>query len=461
MSAIEMSNYTKKNSLVPSVKECEIPIKGYCVAHKMRNTLVAMALADKLHANQQRDGGAPYIIHPLMTTKYLIDLEIREQLENWPAYNKDDINSLFDPICAACMLHDVIEDCFGDDFRDAKKKAKEFFDQYHLDTRVYDWVLKLSKDKNAFKDNENRKEAEVAYYNGLQEEAVTMLLKIVDRTNNCSTMDVFTKERMIKYVYEVKEFYYPMCAYLRKYYPEFSNAVTIMKYLLESICETVASMLELHDVINREPERYKKTFDFIRYYAKGSMRNTLVALALSSKYYSGYFRQSQDPFIVHPLRVCSYLINLKVTDDEICAAALLHEVPKKWQSKEESWETLFRDTYKISQRTIDLVNKVSNSKNLSKEEYYKELAKDPDAFIIKLSNRAHTCTYLSGLTYEQIDEFVMECIDYIYPLCDELSMLYPEYTDAIILAKYHIQAVNNITIRLQEIKKEEENQQAQ
>ena len=69
-------------------------LKGYAIARQMRNTLIALSVATQLHANQKRKGGAPYIIHPLEVTSYLINLGI-----------DDDVT------CAAAILHDVIEDC--------------------------------------------------------------------------------------------------------------------------------------------------------------------------------------------------------------------------------------------------------------------------------------------------------------------------------------------------------------
>ena len=58
------------------------------------------------------------------------------------------------------------------------------------------------------------------------------------------------------------------------------------------------------------------------------MQNTLKALPLAKEYYSGLTRKSGDAFIIHPLRVASYLIALKINDDCICAAALLHDNKK-------------------------------------------------------------------------------------------------------------------------------------
>lgn len=101
-----------------------------------------------------------------------------------------------------------------------------------------------------------------------------------------------------------------------------------MKFLIVSISESVASVLNLDGIIN-DDVNYLKTFFFIKGFAVAkSMSNTLEALPLAESYYKDFKRKSGDAFIIHPLRVCSYLIALKIDSDNICAAALLHEIIK-------------------------------------------------------------------------------------------------------------------------------------
>ena len=76
----------ERNSLQRWEKEYNF-IKGYATKYKMRNTLIALTLAIKYHAGQCRDGGEPYIIHPLMVCKTLILLNIEKVLHEW--YNKE------------------------------------------------------------------------------------------------------------------------------------------------------------------------------------------------------------------------------------------------------------------------------------------------------------------------------------------------------------------------------------
>ena len=107
-----------------SWQETFLFIKGYAIAKGMRNTLIALSVASRFHANQKRKGGDPYLIHPLEVTSYLINLEI-----------DDDIT------CAAALLHDVIEDC------NIQDPYKELEKTYNFDKKVIDVVLLLTKSK--------------------------------------------------------------------------------------------------------------------------------------------------------------------------------------------------------------------------------------------------------------------------------------------------------------------------
>ena len=71
---------SEKTSLEHWKKEYNF-IKGYATMYRMRNTLIALTLAVKYHEGQYRDGGEPYIIHPLMVCKSLILLNIEKSLK--------------------------------------------------------------------------------------------------------------------------------------------------------------------------------------------------------------------------------------------------------------------------------------------------------------------------------------------------------------------------------------------
>ena len=60
--------------------------------YDMSKIISAYEFADKAHANQKRDSGEPYIVHPIAVAFILLELGMDT-----------------DTICAA-ILHDVVED---------------------------------------------------------------------------------------------------------------------------------------------------------------------------------------------------------------------------------------------------------------------------------------------------------------------------------------------------------------
>lgn len=414
-------------------------IKAYAHRYNLSNTIIALDLAAELHNGQFRDTGLPYVIHPLEITHYLILLKIRHAIfdMNLSILHDEKLaetqtNLDLDILLASSLLHDTIEDCKSK----LPKKGIEFIEVYHLQPDVFKYVTILTKDKTAPEYTLD------GYFESIRQYWQTLIIKLVDRANNCSTINAFSNTRMEKYVKETKKYFYSMASTLKNSFPTFSRQTTILKYLFVSICETVASALDIKDIISEES--YDKTYYFVKGLAigKGSMQNTLKALPLSKEYYKDLTRKSGDPFIIHPLRVCSYLISLKIDDDIVCSAALLHEIIKKCHLEYNGIEIVTK--YHLDFSVLELVRLVSNNEHYPLDLYYEALKHNPKAMLLKLSNRAHTCTTLIDSSSDEIRSYVEECENFIYPLCDYGIVHYPEYAYSIQVMYYHISSVCNI-----------------
>jgi len=244
---------------------------------------------------------------------------------------------------------------------------------------------------------------------------------------------------MIKYVKETENLVFPLCKYGKAYYPELSNAITIMKYHMVSICETIKTLYSICP-IQTAKMHYRKTLLFIRGFAKGkNMPNTLKALALAERLHEGQTRRCGDPFIIHPLRVTPYLISLRITDDNTCAASLLHEIFKYCNFDRNSDELTYK--YGLDEEVLELIRLVSKPDDMKTETYYDNLKTNYKALLIKLSNRANTCTRLDALDQNEKRDYIEENNKYIYPLCTYGKAYYPEYSDQIVNMKYHISSV--------------------
>lgn len=414
-------------------------IEEYARRYNLKNTITSLELAVDLHDGQFRDGGAPYIIHPLEITRYLILLNIKNAIFDMnlrqlhdSALAETQTNLDLDILLSSSLLHDVLEDCEDK----LPQKGKEFIRTYKLHPDIFKFITILTKDKtdpNFTLDG---------YYENICNYWQTLIIKLADRTSNCSTIDSFKKERMEKYVRETTKYFYAMASKGKTLYPDFSRAFTIMKYLIVSICESVASSLNLKDII--AIENYEKTFFFIKGFAigKGSMQNTLKALPLANEYYKNFTRKSGDAFITHPLRVCSYLISLKIDDDIICSAALLHEIIKKCNIDYNGLEIVTK--YHLNPLVLDYIRLLANSEKYPLVLYYEALKQNPEVMLLKLSNRAHTCTTLIDSSPNEIKSYVEECEKYIYPLCIYGIEHYPKYANSIQVMLYHISSVCNI-----------------
>lgn len=403
-------------------------LMNYAIMHKMRNLKIALELAVEYHEGQYRDGGEPYIIHPLMVCKTLLLLNVEKYLKEWYPQKSDSwIRHQCDVLLAAAVLHDVVEDC------DLPNKGREMVEVDHLEEEVWRIVIILSKPPKGEPYDPK------AYFNGILEIWKATLIKIADRANNCTTMQVFKEERRKNYIRETSEYIYPLCAEGKRKYPQFSNIIRILENLIVSICESLASLLGMQEEITNQTQNYEEMIDFIKFNAKKeNMPNTYLALSMAKKLYEGRLRTSGDPFLIHPLRVSAYLMDLGIMDDITNAAALLHE-KAHWMK---GADTYIRNSG-ISPEVTRIVDIISD-KAMPLPEYYKKIQEEPRAILEKLANRAHTCTFLAKASYEEMEAYTRENQEYMVPMCEWAKIHLLQYANQIEIMQYHILSISNI-----------------
>jgi len=192
-------------------------IKGYPVAKGLRQTLTALSIARRVHENQYRKDGLPYISHPLKVCSTLISYGIDE-----------------DVILAAALLHDILEDC-TDNF---PLKGKELVTEYYLDEEVVEIITLLTKESGLSQYDLN------VYFKAIEGNAKASLIKLSDRLHNSTTLYTFSYEKMKKYIKETDDFLVPMASYGKKYYPEYNSAFTILKSSISALNNAMRIMME-------------------------------------------------------------------------------------------------------------------------------------------------------------------------------------------------------------------------
>ena len=165
----------------------------------------AYEFAKKMHGNQCRKSGEPYIIHPIQVAYTLADLELDTAT-----------------ICAA-LLHDVVEDT---EITNADLKNM-FGDEI---AGMVDGVTKLNKLQYI-----TLKEQQVEDYRkmflAMGKDIRVILIKLADRLHNMRTLKFLTRDRQIANAQETMDLYAPLANRLGLYSIKWELEDLSFKYL--------------------------------------------------------------------------------------------------------------------------------------------------------------------------------------------------------------------------------------
>lgn len=211
---LKMNDTFNENDIPKYIKSL-IFIKGFAVAKNLQQTIIALSVARRLHEGQYRKDGMPYISHPLKVCTTLI------------SYGIDD-----DVTLAAALLHDVLEDC------QLPLKGRELISDFTISEEVLDIITLLTKESGLDSHELN------IYFKKIEGNHKAALIKLADRLHNSSTLYTFTFEKMEKYIKETNEYILPMASYCKNYYPQYTNAFTILKSNIYSLNNSMNVMLK-------------------------------------------------------------------------------------------------------------------------------------------------------------------------------------------------------------------------
>lgn len=189
-------------------------IRGFAQAKGWTDTLSALGFARKAHMGQDRKDGLPYIVHPLTMACHAIALGVHD-----------------DCVVAALLLRDVPEDC-GVDARDlpVSQETKEI-------------VLALTHMKAV---------PNAAYYAPIQTKPKAALCKIFDRCHNVSTMSgVFSLKKTRDYIREADEFVMPLFPVVKEAFPQWSDAIFVLKYHVMSVDNSLRAILAMPEISDK------------------------------------------------------------------------------------------------------------------------------------------------------------------------------------------------------------------
>ena len=189
-------------------------IQEFAEKQKKTQTLKALPYGRKLHSGQYRLGGdhLDYYLHPMSACAQAISLGITR-----------------DDVLAAALLHDVCEDCGVTPeelpVRGTVKKA----------------VAALTRDKKTGWTEPGKE----VYYQNLRNDKIAVLVKLLDRCNNISTMHSgFGRERMAAYGKDTVFWVFPLFESAERYWPEYRLQLAAIRFQMEAILETIRELTD-------------------------------------------------------------------------------------------------------------------------------------------------------------------------------------------------------------------------
>ena len=238
-----------------------------------------------------------------------------------------------------------------------------------------------------------------------------------------------------------------------EYRPEFETFIKLTEVLevpATSIIEDKSATFNTKEAVYdwEHMKTYVKTF------AKtAKLENTLKALDFAFEAHAGQTRKNSEvPYIVHPLNMACHALAMGIKEDEIIAGILLHDViedcKKEDGSKYEPADLPVNDEARKIVALMTCPKRTPETRDAVLTAYYEALATYPKAALVKLIDRCNNLTTMSwGLPSWKIYRMIRETEKYYPPLMKVVKDT-PEYNDAAWLLKYQMDSTIDVYKRL-------------
>ncbi len=179
----------------------------------------AFDYATKMHGEQRRESGEPYITHPIAVSGILFDLGL-------------DASTL-----AAALLHDCVEDTSA-----TEDEIKEMFGE-----EVAELVAGVTKlDKIAFKSKEEEQAENFRrMFFAMARDIRVIIIKIADRLHNMRTISSLSEERQLAMARETLEIFAPLASRLGLSYLKCELEDLCLKVIEPAVYESLVSEIAL------------------------------------------------------------------------------------------------------------------------------------------------------------------------------------------------------------------------
>ena len=232
-----------------------------------------------------------------------------------------------------------------------------------------------------------------------------------------------------------------------EYLPDTAN----LKKLAEVLGVSVSAILEDRPGTFRTKDavydwEHMKTFVKTSARAYG-LADTLKAVDYALEMHKKQTRKNSDlPYIVHPLTLACHALALGVRDDAVIASCLLHDVSEDCGGKPE--DLPFGPEVQKLVRLLTHPKTTPEDRDRIMTAYYDAIASEPKASLIKCLDRCHNLSTMSwGLSRDRMYRCIIETENYYPALLSALKSTL-EFSDAYWLLKYQIESMLDIYKRM-------------
>lgn len=196
-----------------------LPMVRWCMLHKPAKVPLA-------GGNQEKQ--ISHLNHAFAICRMLIDLHL-------PLKHDEEDVILASALCHILPIHIIIDNL-----------ESEMKDVWTLSPDVYG-ILRIID-----RDNIKSEEELAAWADTIQRNKLALMLKLADRGNLVESLVVYSSLRARNFIYETRNFFFPMCIYGKEHYPELLWPISVLMEKMRCLTEVTEILLSRYET--RETE---------------------------------------------------------------------------------------------------------------------------------------------------------------------------------------------------------------
>lgn len=193
------------------------------------------------------------------------------------------------------------------------------------------------------------------------------------------------------------------------------------------------------------PYNVEKMYTYLRGFLVGAkMTESMKALQYAREQHKSQVRKNGVPYIVHPLSMACYAAALGITDDNVIAVILLHDICEDCGIAVSSLP--FNDSIKrgVKYMTVESFE-TDKDKMETKRRYFRNLLESKEATICKAIDRYNNLSDMPfALSPDAIGKNAAETDILLLPILKEAKERWTELADIMFILRTNIRSINDI-----------------